>query len=126
MDDSQCAYNLVALQRAARTLAADAQELAALLADTAERLDSGQAEMEAAGSLHSAMLLAGVHCSLAHAARALPWLRTETLLLASALPVVLSGSGDSADLPPSHPWSNYRHASPLRLDEDLFAAQFGF
>jgi hypothetical protein len=125
MDETQSAYNLVALQRAARTLAADAQELAALLADTAGRLDSGQAQMEASGSLHSAMLLAGVHCSLTHAARALPWLRTETLLLASALPVVLGSAGDNAELLHSHPWNSYRRASPLRLDEDLFDAQFG-
>ncbi len=124
--DEQSAYNLVALQRAARTLAADAQELAALLGDVCERLDSPQAQMEASGSLHSAMLLAGVHCSLTHAARALPWLRTETLLLAAALPEVLGRLGDTAELPPTHPWQSYRHASPLRLDEDLFDAKFGF
>jgi hypothetical protein len=115
---------LTALRRAARTLAADAQEVAALLGDVCERLDSGQAQMEAAGSLHSAMLLAGVHWSLVYAARSLPWLRSETLLLAAALPQVLGRLGDTAELPHNHPWQNYKHTSPLRLDEDLFEAQF--
>lgn len=56
--------------------------------------------------------------------RSLPWIRTETLLLASALPHTLGG--ETAALPANHQWQEFSYPSPMRLDETLFDAWTGF
>ncbi|MHB1837546.1 MAG: hypothetical protein ACYCXW_21585 [Solirubrobacteraceae bacterium] len=122
MDDRQEDYNLVALRRAARTLSTDARDVSNVLADVVARLESGQASMEASGSLDAAVTLAGAYWSLVHVANTLPWLRTEVHLLAAALPAALGGR--AARLAREHPWQRLDSPSPLRLDEDLFDAQF--
>jgi hypothetical protein len=121
--DGRNAYNLIALRRAARTLSTDLSEVSSLMADVASRLDSGQAGLEASGDIAYARTLAGAYWSLRHVVQALPWLEAEALLLASALPNTLAGQ--RALLPPGHSWQELSHPSPLRLDEDLFDAQFG-
>jgi hypothetical protein len=120
--DKQNAYNLVALRRAASTLSADAREVANALAEVSSRLTSGQAALEASGSLRAGHTLPGAYWSLVHVAQALPWLLAEVQLLAAALPNVISGQ--AASLPADHPWRQMERPSPLRLDEDLFDAQF--
>lgn len=86
-------------------------------------LNSGAADLEASGQLYTARWLAHAYWSLIHAARSLPWIRSEALNLAAALPHTLCG--EAASLPADHPWHNFAYPSPMRLDEDLFDAWLG-